>query len=68
MKNLKITFENKDVIFTRFNGSIKEAEDYYIGHKFDMGNCRFERITTATNVKELKEFRGLLKRRSECIS
>ena len=61
MKNLKITFENKDVIFTRFNGSIKEAENYYIGHKFDTGNCKFERITNATHVKELKEFKGLLK-------
>ena len=61
MKNLKITFKNKDVIFIRFNRSIKEAQDYYIGHKFDTGNIREERITIATHIKELKEFKGLLK-------
>lgn len=37
MKAYKIGFENGDSFITGFNGSLTEANDYYMGKTFNLG-------------------------------
>ena len=43
MNEYKITYEDGDYLFTRFNGNIIEAKNYYLGHSFtywDATECK----------------------------
>lgn len=37
MRFFKITFEYGNTIITGFNGSLKDAEKYYLGRHFNIG-------------------------------
>ena len=36
MLNLKVTFDDENFLFTKFNGTIAEAKNYYVGNYFDI--------------------------------
>ena len=37
MNTYKVTFEDGDSLITGFNGSLKDAENYYVGKYFNFG-------------------------------
>lgn len=58
MVRVKIGFENGDSLVTRFNGTLEEAREYYMGRAFNLGvvddniqQCnKVERIPTLSEV------------------
>ena len=39
MLELKIIFENGDYLYTKFNATLEEAKEYYIGNYLSKGKC-----------------------------
>jgi hypothetical protein len=37
MKTFKVTFSNGDSLVTGFNGTLADAQSYYLGNWFNMG-------------------------------
>lgn len=37
MINIRVNFENGDYLYTKFNGTIIQAQEYYIGKTFVFG-------------------------------
>jgi hypothetical protein len=35
--SVRVTFENGDRLFTRLNGTLKDAREYYLGNVFQLG-------------------------------
>lgn len=37
MIEIKVVFNDGDFLFTKFNGTLEKAKDYYLGHYFNFG-------------------------------
>ena len=48
-----IHFDNGDIITTGFNGTIKDAEKYYVGRYFNLGNADRDIMTKGVTVIEV---------------
>ena len=53
MKEIKVTFENGDYLYTRINGTKEEIERYYIGNYFNIGTVS-DNIQKCVSVEILK--------------
>lgn len=53
MNTFKIGFDNGDSLTTGFNGTIKDAENYYIGTYFNLGNADRDIMTKGVKVEEV---------------
>ena len=51
MNHYKIYFSNGDNLRTGFNGTINQAEEYYVGNEFNLGN---DVITKGIKVEEVE--------------
>ena len=53
MNAFKITFADGNVVYTKMNATLTEAEAYYLGNSFQFGDtrvCRKDRLVVATSV------------------
>ena len=53
---IKVMFENKDHLTTRFNGTMADAEEYYLGTIFNLGNGQGDLMVKCDAIELLKEF------------
>ena len=54
MNHYKIYFSNGDNLSTGFNGTINQAEEYYVGNEFNLGNGDNDVITKGIKVEEVE--------------
>ncbi|MGO0624765.1 hypothetical protein ACTMJF_24030 [Escherichia coli] len=54
MNEYKITLSDGDYFYTRFNGTIEEAERYYLGHVFNTGTER-DHLVKCVSVELLNQ-------------
>lgn len=52
MKLVKVFFEDSDYLTTRFNGTEKEINEYYVGKVFNLGVAE-DRVVRAIGVEFL---------------
>lgn len=56
MRVFLVTFDDGDSLATGFNGTEEEAQRYYVGHKFNLGDgSEGDRVVTATKVELITE-------------
>lgn len=51
--DIKVFFDNGNSLTTGFNGTIKEAERYYIGRYFNLGNAEFDLMAKGIKLIEV---------------
>jgi len=52
---IKVMFENKDHLTTRFNGTMADAEEYYLGTIFNLGDAQGDLMVKCESIELLKE-------------
>ncbi|AUN01428.1 hypothetical protein EXM90_11480 [Clostridium botulinum] len=57
MLTLKINYQNGDFTVTKFNGNFKNAKEYYLNNKFNIGTIE-DNIQTCTSIKVLSAIIG----------
>ena len=55
MNTFKVEFADGDYLITGFNGSLQDAQDYYVGHFFNLGHGGDDYVIKATAVTQLRE-------------
>jgi hypothetical protein len=54
MKNIKVTFQNKETLITQINGSVEEIEEYYLNNYFNPSSNENAELTKGEKVEVLK--------------
>ena len=52
MIDVKCFYANGDTVTTGINGTFKEAQDYFVGHKFNLGSYWLDDIEIEDNIQE----------------
>jgi len=53
MIKIKCFYENGDVVLTNFNGTIQDAEKYYVGNIFNIG-CVADNLQKCIKIEVLE--------------
>jgi hypothetical protein len=53
MKTFKVFFNDGNYLTTGFNGTMQEAESYYLGHLFNLGDGEKDHMVKAIRIQEV---------------
>ena len=55
MITIKVFFKNEDTLTTRFNGTMADAENYYLGTYFNLGDASGDLMVQCNRIKLIEE-------------